>query len=157
MPRTSGRTASAGSRHSSKTSSEVTDARSESLRSMSLAVNPWVPFGTRNPRTPSSVLAHTTATSAMLPLVIHIFVPERIQSLPSRRAAVRMRAGSLPKSGSVSPKHPMTSPLAIRGSHSCFCSSDPKAQMGNMASDPCTDTKLRKPLSPASSSRHVKP
>jgi hypothetical protein len=124
---------------------------------MFLALNPGVSVGTRNPATPSSVRAHTTATSAMPPFVIHIFVPERTQSSPSRRAAVRMWAGSLPKSGSVSPKHPITSPAAIPGSHACFCSSEPNRQIGNMASDPWTDTALRNPLSPASSSMHARP
>ncbi len=84
-------------------------------------------MGTTNPRMPSSVCAHTTATSAMDPLVIHIFVPLSTQSDPSRRARVRMPPGSDPKSGSVSPKQPIASPAAIRGSHSCFCSSDPFA------------------------------
>ena len=97
------------------------------------------------------------ATSAIPPLVIHILVPDRTQSSPSFRAAVRMPDGSLPKSGSVRPKHPMTSPEAIRGSHSCFCSSDPNFQIGNMESDPWTETALRKPLSPASISMHVIP
>ena len=106
---------------------------------------------------PWSVWAHTTATSAIPPLVIHILVPVRIQSSLSRRANVRMCAGSLPKSGSVRPKHPRASPAAIRGSHCCFCSSDPYFQMGNMASEPCTEMKLRKPLSPASSSMQARP
>ena len=116
-PDTPGRTASPGSRTSSRTSSDVTEARSESLRWMSLAVNPGESVGTRKPRIPSSVLAHTTARSAIPPLVIHIFVPESTQSSPSLRAAVRIRPGSEPTSGSVRPKHPMTSPLAIAGSH----------------------------------------
>ncbi len=93
----------------------------------------------------------------MPPLVIHILVPFRIQSPPSRRALVRMLAGSLPESGSVRPKQPMASPRAMRGSHSRFCSSEPYFQMGNMASDPWTETKLRKPVSPASSSRQASP
>lgn len=84
-----------------------------------------VPVGTMNPRMPSSVAAHTTATSAMEPLVIHILRPLRIQSDPSRRARVVMAAGSEPTSGSVSPKQPISSPAAIPGSHCCFCSSDP--------------------------------
>jgi hypothetical protein len=92
-----------------KDSSEVTEARNENLLWMSLVVNPGVPRGTRNPRTPSSVLAHTVAMSAMPPLVIHIFEPLRIQSPPSRRAFVRMSAGLEPKSGSVRPKQPTAS------------------------------------------------
>ncbi|GBC87796.1 hypothetical protein HRbin12_01814 [bacterium HR12] len=61
----------------------------------------------------------------MPPFVIHIFVPEMTQSEPSRRAWVRMLAGSLPASGSVRPKHPITSPRAMAGSHRSFCSSLP--------------------------------
>ena len=106
---------------------------------------------------PPSVCAHTTATSAIPPLVIHILVPETTQSVPSRRAEVRIPLGSLPKSGSVRPKHPITSPAAIRGSHSSFCSSLPKRQIGNIASEPWTLTALRMPLSPASSSMHTRP
>ena len=72
------------------------EARSDSFLWISLAVKPAVPRGTRNPRMPSSVPAQTTAMSAMLPLVIHILVPERTQSEPSFRAKVRMLPGSEP-------------------------------------------------------------
>ncbi len=89
------------------------------------AVNPGVPVGTTKPRIPSSVRAHTTATSEIEPLVIHILVPSITQSEPSRLAVVRIPAGLEPKSGSVSPKQPTASPAAIRGSHSSFCSSLP--------------------------------
>src|ERR1700755_1147794 len=82
---------------------------------MSWVVNPLVPRGTRKPRMPSSGRAHTTATSAADPLVIHILEPCRIQSSPSRLARVRIAAGSEPASGSVSPKQPSASPAAIRG------------------------------------------
>ena len=93
---------------------------------MSRRPKPGVSVGTTNPRMSSSVFAQTTATSAMPPFVIHIFEPFRIQSPPgSRRAEVRIDAGSLPASGSVSPKHPIASPRAMRGSHSSFCSSLP--------------------------------
>ncbi len=156
-PRAPGSIASDGSRHSSNTSSEVTDARSESLRSMSRVSNPFVSRGTTKPRIPSSVCAQTTARSAMPPFVIHIFVPDRTQSSPSRRACVRMPLGSLPKSGSVKPKQPMSSPAAMGGSHRFFCSSVPYLQIGHIDSEPCTLTALRKPLSPASISRHVMP
>lgn len=124
-PWANGSCAEAGSRTLSNTNSEVTEARSDNLRWMALAVNPGVSVGTRNPRIPSSVCAHTVATSARLPLVIHILVPLSIQSLPSRRARVRMPAGLEPKSGSVRPKQPIASPVASRGSHSFFCSSEP--------------------------------
>ena len=127
---------------------------------MSLVENPGVSRGTRKPLIPPPswpVCAHTTATSAMPPLVIHIFVPVRIQSRPPFRALVRMPDGSLPKSGSVSPKQPIASPSCIAGSQRCFCSSEPQRQIANIASEPWTETKLRTPESPASSSMQVKP
>ena len=68
-----------------------------------------------------------------------------------------MLDGSEPAVGSVRPKHPIASPRAIRGSHSCFCSSDPCFEMADIASDPCTDTKVRMPESPASSSCMASP
>src|ERR1700733_512666 len=156
-PDTSGSTASAGSRTSSKCSSEVTDARSDSFLWMLRAVKPRVPRGTRKPLIPSSVPAQITATSATDPLVIHILVPERVHWPPFIIAFVFMLPGSLPWSGSVSPKQPIASPAAIRGSHSCFCSCEPYRQIGYMASEPCTDPRLRRPESQASSSRQATP
>ena len=70
---------------------------------------------------------------------------------------MRIAAGSLPASGSVSPKQPITSPAAIAGSQRSLCSSEPKRWIANIASEPCTETKLRRPLSPASSSRQASP
>jgi len=136
----------------------VTDARSDILCFISGASKPGMPFSTRNPLIcPSSVRAQTVATSAIVPFVIHIFVPFRIQSEPSRFAVVRIEPGSEPASGSVSPKQPMRSPSCIPGSQRCFCSSEPQRQIENIASEPCTDTSERTPESPASSSRHVSP
>ena len=66
-------------------------------------------------------------------------------------------AGSDPASGSVRPKQPIASPSCIGASQRCFCSSDPQRQIANIASDPCTETRLRIPESPASSSRHASP
>ena len=68
-----------------------------------------------------------------------------------------MPPGSEPKSGSVRPKQPIASPVAIRGSQASFCSSEPCFQIANIASDPCTDTIERSPESPASSSRQARP
>ena len=68
-----------------------------------------------------------------------------------------MPDGSLPWSGSVSPKQPIASPAAILGSHSFFWSSEPYFQIGNIESEPCTDTRLRSPESAASISRQVMP
>ncbi|CKR66637.1 Uncharacterised protein [Mycobacterium tuberculosis] len=124
---------------------------------MVLAVKPGVSVGTMNPRIPSSVAAHTIATSATEPLVIHILPPVITQSGPSRRARVFIAAGSEPTSGSVSPKQPSRSPVAMPGSHCRFCSSEPKLAMANIASEPCTDTSDRMPESAASSSRQARP
>ena len=161
-PSAFGSIAEAGRRTSSNTSSEVTEARSDIFLVISGAENPGVSVGTTNPRMPPglsarSVCAHTTATSAIEPLVIHIFVPLSTQSSPSRLAWVRIPDGLDPKSGSVRPKQPIASPAAIRGSHSFFCSSEPQWWMENIASEPCTETRLRMPESTASSSRHVNP
>jgi hypothetical protein len=73
------------------------------------------------------------------------------------RARVRIAAGSDPASGSVNPKQPIASPVAIRGSHSSFCSSDPCFQIANIARLPWTDTSERTPESAASSSRQASP
>ena len=66
-----------------------------------------------------------TNRSASGEFVIHIFAPLMIQSVPCRLAWVFMLAGSEPPCGSVRPKQPITSPVAMRGSHRCFCSSLP--------------------------------
>ncbi len=110
------------------TSPAVGEARSESLRWISEALNPGVSVGTTKPRTgvpSSSVRAQITATSATVPLVIHILVPFKVQPAVVRRAVVRMAAGSDPASGSVSPKHPISSPAAMPGNQRSFCSSEP--------------------------------
>ncbi len=135
----------------------MSDARSDSFLWISGALKPGSAVGTTNPRIPSSVCAHTMATSETLPFVIHILVPDRIQSSPSRRARVRIAPGSDPASGSDRPKQPIASPARIRGSHSSFCSSDPKVRIANIASELWTETKLRSPESPASSSSSTSP
>jgi len=50
-----------------------------------------------------------------------------------------MLAGSEPAFGSVSPKQPIHSPVASFGRYFCFCASVPKALIGTMTSDDCTD------------------
>ena len=136
----------------------MTDARSEIFLWISGAEKPGMPRSTRKPRiSSSSVRAQTTATSAIVPLVIHILAPLRIQSEPSRRACVRIEPGSEPASGSVRPKQPIASPSCIVGSQRSFCSSEPQRQIANIASEPWTETALRTPASPASSSMQVSP
>ena len=97
----------------------------DSLGSIGVAVNPGVEVGTTKPRTPSSVWAQMMATWATDARPIQRLAPLSTQSPPSRRAKVVMPPGSDPAVGSVSPKQPIASPVAIAGSHSCFCSSEP--------------------------------
>jgi hypothetical protein len=157
-PVTSGRTASAGRATSSRVISHWMDARIDSFASMAVAVKPGVSVGTRKPRMPSSVAAQMTATSAIEASPIHRLAPLRTQP-PSepRTAVVAIAPGSDPAVGSVSPKQPMSSPAAMPGRYRFFCSSDPNLRIADIASDPCTDTKVRSPESPASSSRAAIP
>ena len=97
------------------------------------------------------------ATSAIEASPIQRFAPLRTQPSPSRTARVAMLAGSLPAVGSVSPKQPISSPAAMPGSHRCFCSSEPNLTIALIASEPCTETKVRMPESPASSSIAARP
>ena len=97
------------------------------------------------------------ATSAIEANPIQRLVPVSTQPSPSRTARVAMLAGSLPADGSVSPKHPISSPVAMRGSHCCFCSSEPNLAMALIASEPWTETNVRMPESPASSSIIARP
>ena len=98
-----------------------------------------------------------TATSAMEARPIQRFEPSRTHSSPSSRAVVSIAAGSDPADGSVRPKQPIASPRAIRGSHSVFCSSEPNFAIADIASEPWTDTNVRIPESPASSSCTASP
>ncbi|CAM5255387.1 hypothetical protein SFUMM280S_06892 [Streptomyces fumanus] len=64
----------------------MTEARRDHLCLISGAEKPGASVGTTKPRMPSSVRAHTTATPATDPLVIHILRPLSTQSDPSRLA-----------------------------------------------------------------------
>ena len=112
---------------SSKCSSPVAEARSESFLWTSRAENPLVSVSTMNPRIPSGVFAQTIARSATVPFVIHILAPLMTQPSPSGTARVSMPDGSEPWSGSVRPKQPISSPRDIFGRYFSFCSSLPKA------------------------------
>ncbi len=163
----------AGSRTSSSTSSAVTEARSDSsvldrCRGEARRVgrhhetsDACSRLPVRLGSSPSSVWAQTTATSATEPLVIHILVPFNTQSAFSPRRpggpGCASRPGwsrNRPRSGRSS-RSPRRRPTAAASC--CFCSSLPNFQIANMASDPCTETMLRTPESPASSSRQARP
>ena len=65
---------------------------------------------------------------------------------------MRIAEGLEPKSGSVRPKQPIIRPLASPGMNRSFCSFEPKVRMGYMTRELCTETMLRMPESPRSSS-----
>ena len=88
----------------------------------------------------SGVLAKTVKKSAMPPLVIQIFSPLRIQSLPSRRAVVRTAAASEPAPGSVRQKAAIISPVVSFGSQRAFCASVPKRSRPRMPMELCAPT-----------------
>ncbi len=58
-------------------------------------------------------------------LLIHIFDPFSTYPPSALRARVSMPPASEPKSGSVRPKQPSTSPVASLGSHFARCASVP--------------------------------
>src|ERR1700722_16747110 len=153
-----------GTRTSSSERLLVLEAPSGHMPCVGPDLNPGRSVSMRNPRTLSappspapSSFAHTTATSAIDPEVIHIFSPFKMYSSPALRARVVMPAGFDPKPDSVNPKQPSFSPVAKAGSHVFFCSSVPKVRMGYITSADCTLTKLRKPESPRSSSCNTRP
>ena len=153
-----------GSRSASLTRMSVNDssetrlARSDMRCGISRASKPGVSVGTAKPRTvPSSARAQTIATSAMVPFEIQVFEPLITQSPPTLRALVRIPAGLLPASASVRPKQPQMSPAAMPGSQRCFCSSLPYCQIGNIESEPCTESDERRAASPYSISSATMP
>jgi hypothetical protein len=68
-----------------------------------------------------------------------------------------MPVGFEPKSGSVRPKQPISVPRAMPGRYRCFCSSEPKAQIGYITRLDCTEQNERTPESPRSSSWQMRP
>ena len=70
-------------------------------------------------------------------LVMNCLAPSITHSPSSRRARVRVLPASEPASGSVSPNAASRWPLQSCGSHSRFCSSEPKAKIGQVPSDWC--------------------
>ncbi len=52
---------------------------------------------------------------------------------------------SEPASGSVIPRQRIFSPLIAGTTHSCFCSSVPKARIGGIAMSVCTATPIARP------------
>ena len=157
-PCASGSTASAGSRTSSRTSSLVTEARSDSL---------WWISGAREAR---RVGRDDEAADAVVgPRPDDRDVGDRAvgdphlacRRAPSRRRRARRGCACRPGSSRSrarsgrSSRWPRRRPS--RAATGCFCSSEPKRWMANIASDPCTETRQRTPESAASSSMQARP
>ena len=86
-------------------------------------------FSTMKAEMPSSVRAARATIPARSPLVTQALVPLTTYSSPSRAARQEMFRVSLPASGSDSDSAPRRSPVAMRGSQRCFCSSLPWAMI----------------------------
>jgi hypothetical protein len=72
--------------------------------------------------------------------VMNCLAPSITHWPSSSRAVVRVLPASEPASGSVSPNEASRRPLQRSGSHCCFCSSLPKAKIGQVPSEVCAAT-----------------
>ncbi len=75
--------------------------------------------------------------------MIHIFAPLSTKPPSTFVAVVSIEPGSEPWFGSVSPKQPIISAEASFGRKRWRCSSVPKAWIGYITSDDCTDANER--------------
>jgi hypothetical protein len=91
-----------------------------------------------------SVRAITVNSPAIGALVMKHLVPVITYASPSLTAAVRSDAASLPASGSVSAKQPVTSPRARSGSHCAFCCGVPSATSASEPMPVLVPTRARK-------------
>ncbi len=109
----------------------------------------------------SGLRSFVSVQSSLVMFPIHAYGSEEQKQrwLPAmaRGEAIGCFGLTEPPCGSVRPKQPMASPPAIAGSQRCFCSSEPYAWIGNMTRLDCTETKLRRPESPRSSSWQIRP
>ena len=100
---------------------------SGSLRTMNAVMPVW------RGDAPGSVTASSITSPARRPFVTHIFCPLITNSSPSRTARVRIACTSEPACGSVIENAERTSPRAICGSSSSFCSGVPNVLIMNEA------------------------
>ena len=118
-----------GTRQSSNVRPCVSEACQPILRYGGWTSNPAEPDGTMIAEISPGPVRAVTVTSAVIAvpeLVMNAFSP-LITHVPSTSSAlVRVAPASDPASGSVRPNAPSASPAHRRGSHSCFCASDPK-------------------------------
>src|SRR5579859_5961205 len=87
-------------------------------------------------------------TSANDALPIQRLAPLSTQEFPSRWARVSSATASEPWFGSVRPKAPIFSIVAIAGSHCCFCSSEPSMWIEVIARPEWTPKKVQTLASP---------
>ena len=102
-----------------------------------------MPFGTIRFEISSSPVRAVIVTQPVMSVpafVMNIFEPS-ITQLPSRSSAVvRVAPASDPAPASVSPNAASLRPEASSGSHSRFCSSEPKRKIGIVPSEVCAAT-----------------
>ena len=121
-----GRIFSFGTLTLSKINSPVEEALNDHLLWVSGVEKPSMPLSTITPCILLfSSLAHTIAMSANGEFEIHILDPFNIIWSPWSLKLVIIPPGFEPWSGSVSPKHPIISPVASLGKNFSFCSSLP--------------------------------
>ena len=82
----------------------------------------------------------THAVRSVPAFVMKIFEPLTTHSPPSSAAVVRVAPASEPAPGSVRPNAARRRPEARSGSHSRFCSSEPKSRNGIVPSEVCAAT-----------------
>src|SRR5258708_2683375 len=127
--------AAAGTRQSSKMTSQVWAPRCPILRSGGPSLRPGLGASTRKAEMPpaplfsGSVRAITVNRDASGALVMKRLVPFSTQPFPAHRAVVLRLAASEPALGSVKAKEAMTSPAASRGRYLRLCSSVPSLTM----------------------------
>ena len=132
--------ASLGTTQSSNTNSAVEEQRIPSFFSSLPMRRPGVGFSTikalrRRLGASGSVTAMSTMTPASWPLVTKIFVPVMCQRSSLSSARHVAAPASLPLPGSVSDRHPISSPPARRGRYVVFCSVVPKVMIGSTHKD----------------------
>ena len=124
-----------GTRHLSKATAAVGEARWPILSSMRVVEKPGVPFSTTSAEIAplasaiSDHLPNNSIRSQTLPLVMKVLPPSTMISSPAGVNLVVMPVASEPALGSVMAMEPMP-PAAMRGNSRFFCSSLPNKISG---------------------------
>mmetsp|Transcript_23970 Transcript_23970/g.66584 ORF Transcript_23970/g.66584 Transcript_23970/m.66584 type:complete len:268 (+) Transcript_23970:599-1402(+) len=154
-----GSTAESGTKHSSKDMSAFWTHLSAILFSIFDVECPSEPFSTMKALTfpVATSLAHTTVTSANVPLPIHRLYPFSLQPPSTFLAIICMPAASLPCPGSVSAQQPTSRQECRPGRNLRFCSSVPISAMLRAARLLCTKRKVLMLASTRASSQMTSP